>query len=426
MCRREVRGPAFMAFLSVIATIMGLVQGQQPVMSLPLDESTPQQRLPPSYVKGVLSLKSSLLSSKPALGYGSNQQQVENNDPVAGIRPGMRYTPQLDVQQPQSPQSQQPVHQEIQVEPVANLRPSALAHRPLLHSQMPPVKMSRYNQEFPAAHLFQPPFVPLPKKQESQDPPPTAEQLELLQQLSEFFGQRQQGQQQVQQVQQQEAMNCGTQMDQNEGKGLGICDVESTTDCGDTTKEPNKNEEEDSVSVDVKNKEPEETTTTTAQPKPPVAAKTKATRPNVVKTTTHKPQTTRTTKPTTRKLPCCTKTRNQGIAESPNVISFSLNIQNDNADQAKSLQQLPRSGRHVIKPDLRINAITNLLRYRRKIAQSIAPYPKPFSLLRNQELQIQSRTKRKKEKILDKKQLLQAELKIWPISIRSKLVERLH
>jgi len=45
MCRREVRGPAFMAFLSVIATIMGLVQGQQPVMSLPLDESNPQQRL---------------------------------------------------------------------------------------------------------------------------------------------------------------------------------------------------------------------------------------------------------------------------------------------------------------------------------------------------------------------------------------------
>jgi len=84
-----------MAFLSVIATIMGLVQGQQPVMSLPLDESNPQQRLPPSYVKGVLSLKSSLLSSKPALGYGSNQQQVENGIPVAGIRPGMRYTPQF-------------------------------------------------------------------------------------------------------------------------------------------------------------------------------------------------------------------------------------------------------------------------------------------------------------------------------------------
>jgi len=210
-------------------------------------------------------------------------------------------------------------------------------------------------------------------------------------------------------------------MDQNEGKGLGICDVESTTDCGDTTREPNKNEEEDSVSVDVKNKEPEETTTTTAQPKPPVAAKTKA-----AKTTTHKPQTTRTTKATTRKLPCCPKTKNQGIVESPNVISFSLNIQNDNADQAKSLQQLPRSGRHVIQPDLRINAITNLLRYRRKIAQGIAPYPKPFSLLKDQELQIQSRTKRKNEKILDKKQLLQAELKIWPISIRSHLIERLH
>ncbi|XP_037718784.1 rho GTPase-activating protein gacII isoform X2 [Drosophila subpulchrella] len=405
MCRREVRGPAFMAFLSVIATMMGLVQGQQPVMSLPLDESTPQQRLPPSYVKGVLSLKSSLLSNKPALGYGSNQQQVENSVPVAGIRPGMRYTPQLDVQQPQSPQSQQPVHQEI---------------------QMPPVKMSRYNQEFPAAHLFQPPFVPLPKKQESQDAPPTAEQLELLQQLSEFFGQRQQGQQQVQHVQQQEVMNCGTQMDQNEGKGLGICDVESTTDCCDTTKEPNKNEEEDSVSVDVKNKEPQETTTTTARPKPPVAAKTKATKPSITKTTTHKPQTTRTTKGTTIKLPCCPKPRNQGIAESPNVISFSLNIQNDNAEQAKSLQQLPRSGRHVIQPDLRINAITNLLRYRRKIAHGIAPYPKPFSLLKDQETQIQIRTKRKKDKILDKKQLLQAELKIWPISIRSKLVERLH
>ncbi|XP_050741881.1 uncharacterized protein LOC108028446 isoform X2 [Drosophila biarmipes] len=400
MWQCEAHGPGVIAFLSAIATLLAVVQAKQAEMSLPLDESPQTQRLPPDYVKGVLSLKSSLLSSKPALGYGSNQQQVENSVPVAGIRPGMRYTPQLDVQQPQSPQSQQPMH------------------------QMPPVKLSRYNQEFPAAHLFQPPFVPLPKKQESQDPPPTAEQLELLQQLSEFFGQRQQGQQQVQHVQQQEAANCGTQMDQNEGKGLGICDVEATTDSCDSTKEPNKSEEEDSVSVDVKNKEPQETTT--AQPKPPVAPKTKATKPSIVKSTTHKPQTTRTPKTTTRKLPCCSKPRNQGIAETPNVISFSLNIQNDNADQAKSLQQLPRCGRHVIQPDLRINAISNLLRYRRKLAQGTAPYPRPFSTLKDQEVQMQSRTKRKKDRILDKKQLLQAELKIWPISIRSNLVERLH
>ncbi|XP_070071760.1 transcription factor SPT20 homolog isoform X2 [Drosophila takahashii] len=394
MCQREARGPALIVFLSAIATLLGVVQGQRQVMSLPLEEAPPQQRLPPDYVKGVLSLKSSLLANKPALGYGSNQQ-VEN-----GIRSGGRYTPQLDVQQqPQNPQSQQPL-QEI---------------------QMPPAKLSRYNQEFPAAHLFQPPFVPLPKKQESQDAPPTAEQLELLQQLSEFFGQRQQWQQQVQP---QETVNCA-QMDQNEGKGQ--CEAEVTTDCCDTTREPNKNEDEDSVTVDVKNKEPEESTTT-AQPKPPVAPKTKPTKPSVTKTTTHKPLTTRTTKSTTRKLPCCTKPRNQGIAEAPNVISFSLNIQNDNAEQAKSLQQLPRTGRHVIQPDLRINAITNLLRYRRKIAQgAVSTYPKPFSPLKDQELQDQkSRMKRKRDKILDKKQLLQAELKIWPISIRSNLVERLH
>ncbi|XP_016969271.1 uncharacterized protein LOC108037252 [Drosophila rhopaloa] len=394
--RNVAHGPALIAVLSAIAAISSVVHGQQQAMSMPLAQSPPQQRLTPDYVKGILSLKSSLLASKQSLNQGSN--------PI--IRTGMRYTPQLETKQPQ---------QEIQVEPVANLRPSPPAYRALVHSQMPQVKLNRYSQEFPAPHLFQPPFVPLSTKlesqdsQDSQDSPPTAEQLELLQKLSEFFGQRQQLQQQVQP---QQSANCAH--DQSEGKEM--CNSDPLSDCDATTKEPPKNEE-DSVNVDVKNKEVEESTT--VQPKPSVVPKTKATKANIAKSSTHKPTTTRTTKSTTKKLPCCTKPVKQTLAKAPNVISFSLNIENDNTEEAKSLQQQPRSGRHEIQPDLRINAITNLLRYRRKRAQSAAPYPKPFFELKGQELKLKSRTKRKKSKILDKKQLLQAELKIWPISIRS-------
>ncbi|XP_043651170.1 uncharacterized protein LOC122618651 isoform X2 [Drosophila teissieri] len=383
------------AILWAIASVFSVVQGQQQVMPMPVVETPTPQPLTADYVKGILSLKSSLLANKPALGYGPSQQ-VNSAVPVSatGIRPGMRYTPQLDVQQPPS--------------------------QPLQEIKMPPVKLNRYSQEFPAFHLFQPPFVPLPKKQErqeSQDPPPTAEQLELLQQLSEFFGQRQQLQQQVRP---QVATNCA-QVDQDEGKGE--CEIQSNTESCDSTKEPNKNEEEDSISVDVKNEE-RETTTTTA--KPIVPPKTKPTKPANVKSTTQKHLTTRATKSTTRKLPCCTKPMNQGVASAPNVISFSLNVQNENAEQSKALQQQPRSGRHAIQPDLRINAITNLLRYRRKRAQGAAPYPKPFSSQKDQGLQLQSRSKRKRDKMLDKNQLLQAELKIWPIGIKSNFVERLH
>ncbi|XP_033157043.1 uncharacterized protein LOC117139049 [Drosophila mauritiana] len=397
------------ATLLAIASVFSVVRGQQQVMPRPVAEIPSRQPLPADYVKGILSLKSSLLTNKQALGYAASQQ-VNGPASLSGIRPGMRYTQQLDVQQPES----QPL-QEIQVEPVANLRPAAIAQSSHLHSQMPSAKLNRYNQEFPAFHLFQPPFVSLAKQQERQethDPPPTAEQLELLQQLSEFFGQRQQLQQQVRP---QEAMNCA-QVDQNEGKGE--CEVFGTTEACDS----NKNEEEDSISVDVKNEE----STTTSTVKPSVAPKTKATKPPIGKTTTQKPLTTRASKSTTRKLPCCTKPKNNGVVETPNVISFSLNVQNENSEQSKALQQQPRSGRHAIQPDLRINAITNLLRYRRKRAQGAALYPKPFSAQNDDELQLQSRSKRKRDRILDKKQLLQAELKIWPISIRSNFVERLH
>ncbi|XP_052845504.1 uncharacterized protein LOC128258121 isoform X2 [Drosophila gunungcola] len=368
MCQREARGAAVIALLATIAAISSVALAQSP----------PQQRLPPDYVKGILSLKSSLLANK------------QSN---SGIRFGMRYTPQLENKQHlESPQ------QEI---------------------QMPQVKLNRYSQEFPAPHLFQPPFVPLSTRQESPqleaqdslDSPPTAEQLELLQQLSDFFGQRQQLQQQVQQ----QGQSAGCAPDKSVGKEL--CDAEPPADGCETTREPDKTEEEDSVSVDVKNKPAEETTTT--QPKPTVNPKTKTTKPSIAKSTTHKPRTTRTTKSTTKKLPCCTKPLKQSLAKAPNIISFSLNIENDETEESKSLHQQHRSGRHVIQPDLRINAITNLLRYRRKRAQGAAPFPMPFSQLKDQKLDSQSRQKRRKDKILDRKQLLQAELKIWPISIRS-------
>ncbi|XP_017121941.1 uncharacterized protein LOC108142526 isoform X2 [Drosophila elegans] len=368
MCQREARGAAFIASLAAIAAISSVAWAQTP----------PQQRLPPDYVKGILSLKSSLLANK------------QSN---SGIRFGMRYTPQLETKE-----HTEGLQQEI---------------------QMPQLQLNRYSQEFPAPHLFQPPFLPLSTRQESpqleaqdsQDSPPTAEQLEMLQQLSDFFGQRQQLQQQVQQ----QGQSADDAQDKSVEKEL--CDAEPTADGCETTNEPDKTEEEDSVSVDVKNKPVEETTT--AQPKPTVVPKTKATKPSIAKSTTHKPRTTRSTKSTTKKLPCCTKPLKQSLAKAPNFISFSLNIENDNTEEAKSLQPQHRTGRHVIKPDLRINAITNLLRYRSKRAQGAAPYPKPFTQLKDQKLDSQIRQKRRRDKILDKKQLLQAELKIWPISIRS-------
>lgn len=454
MCQREPLGPILLVLLTMSVSL-GTAGGQQqapqmqpaqqqnplqPMMSAPqqvipiqmMEPSRMQQRLPVDYVNGVLSLKGSLLSKK-GFGYGAIANQEAS--PVAGMMytqqtsemgPQMQSVAELEPQkqphvqtleQPQEQQYQQSQEQQpqssqqspqhmVQVENIANLRSSSVAYSPLVHSQMNGTQSNRYSQLFPAPHLFQPPFVPLPSvKPEAVVPEtvPTQEQFELLKQLAEFFNQRQQQQQQL---------HDGMAFSKMEAKNSkDTCEVETTTAASVT-----ETCAQESVSVDVKNKNGEKTEPTTKAQATTVAPKTtcapspKAQDAKTTKATTQKP-----TKATTKKLPCCTKSPNA------NVISFSLNIQNDDIDGSKLLQPNPRrSGRHVIHPDLRINAIANLLKYRAKRAQS---------KVQDRGSNVQSSIKRRSSapeyetprhrRVLEKSELLEAELKIWPTSFRT-------
>ncbi|EDV40707.2 uncharacterized protein Dana_GF10645 [Drosophila ananassae] len=449
MCQREPLGPILFVLLTMSVS-PGSVRGeqqtpqmqpaqQQPplqsIMSAPqqvnplqmLEPSRMQQRLPVDYVNGVLSLKGSLLSKK-GWGYGAIANQ-EMDSPVAGLK----YTPQTSEkgsqlqpvvelqpqgqpqeqpheqpqeqqhqqsqQQPPQPSQQSPQHI-FQVENIANLRSSSVAYRPLVHSQMNGNKSNRYSQLFPSPHLFQPPFVPLPAVKPEpvvQEIVPTQEQFELLKQLAEFFSQRQQLQQQLH-----EGM-AFAKVDARDNKNA--CEEETTTAACVT-----ETCAQESVSVDVKNKSGEKTEATTKAQTTVAPKTTSAPSPKTTKATTQK-----STKATTKKLPCCTKSPNA------NVISFSLNIQNDDIDGSKLLQPNPRrSGRHVIHPDLRINAIANLLKYRAKRAESKTQYQdsnvQGSTKMRRHEPEYETPTHRR---VLERSELLEAELKIWPTSFRA-------
>ncbi|XP_017100479.2 mediator of RNA polymerase II transcription subunit 15 [Drosophila bipectinata] len=416
MCQREPLGPILLVLLTV-SIIPGSVHGQQqappmqpaqqqqfsqPMMSAPqqgipmqmLEPNPVQQRLPVDYVNGVLSLKGSMLSKK-AFGYGALANQ-ENESPVAG----MKYTPQTSEQglqmqpaaelQPQGQPQEQPQEQQPQ--------PSQQSPQNMV--QMNEVKSNRPSQLFPAPHLFQPPFVPLPTAvkpaAEVPEPVPTQEQFELLKQLAEFFSQRQLQQQQLHQ-----------DMAFAKSDSKDVCAEETTT----AASVPETSAPAESVSVDVKNKA--ETTTkaaeaTTPGPKATCAPSPKAQDVKTTKATTQKP-----TKATTKKLPCCTKSPNA------NVISFSLNIQNDDINGSKLLQPSPRrSGRHAIQPDLRISAIANLLKYRAKRAESKAQDQSYKSSIKRRRHEPEHEAPRHR-RVLDRSELLEAELKIWPTSFRA-------
>ncbi|EDW73139.2 uncharacterized protein Dwil_GK19283 [Drosophila willistoni] len=267
---------------------------------------------------------------------------------------------------------------------------------------------NRYVQEFPPHFLFQPPFVPMqttaletPETPQSIAPQqqPTAEQLDLLQQLSEFFGQRQQQQQQQHPQQQQQnfipisfAQLASTQPPPDEQGQCPFDTEEITTTISPLAKSTKKSktttmEPDESVTIDVESD--------TEKP----ISKTKS----------------------NKKLPCCSKTPKR------DVISFTLNVENPNLnrEQQNKAREQQRSSRHAIQPDLRINAIATLLRYRNELGNAQDPLQQ---LLRQeqkrveQQQAIKQRRKgkvkgRRQRRILDKNRLLQAELKIWPLKI---------
>ncbi|XP_068142453.1 mediator of RNA polymerase II transcription subunit 15 [Drosophila tropicalis] len=260
---------------------------------------------------------------------------------------------------------------------------------------------NRYVQEFPPHFLFQPPFVPMqttaletPEPQSiAQQQQPTAEQLDLLQQLSEFFGQRQQ--QQHQQQQQNFIPTSFAQLasTQSPPEDQGQCPFDT----------------EISTTISPFAKTTKKSTTTTMEPDEPVTIDVKPDKEKPISKTK-----------SNKKLPCCSKPPKR------DVISFTLNVENPNLnrEQHKAREQ-QRSSRHAIQPDLRINAIATLLRYRNELGNAQDPLQQFLQQEQKrieQQHAIKQRRKgkvkrRRQRRILDKNQLLQAELKIWPLKI---------
>ncbi|XP_034659247.1 bromodomain-containing protein DDB_G0280777 [Drosophila subobscura] len=293
-----------------------------PAFALDVPQSTLPQ-LAPDYVNGLLSLKESLL------------KQSDIN----------RYATKNQPQQMQKEQQQQ----QQQAADIAEFRPSKLSYQSLKKLMEMPAVVEAIAQQVPF-------ITPSAKEEENVQeltplsvPQPKAEpeelrqqrtaltgdgQTPLLQQLQQFFGMRPKNQPEA------SGLAC-TEAAPDVLEDSNECPTESPDEC-EATEEPKEGEK---VIVDVKPVKPEKN-----------KAKGKAT-----SSTTAKPK----GKSTTKKLQCCTKKSKQDSGLLP--ISFSLNFQNGQ-DAKEQQQKQPRTVRHVYRPDLEVEAYTNLLRYRREKA----------------------------------------------------------
>ncbi|KAH8305794.1 hypothetical protein KR059_010912, partial [Drosophila kikkawai] len=299
------------------------------------------------YVNGLLSLKSSLQTKRPSAGYSCGQQEeprkYPNQQEAAWDKIGshIEYMPQL---QDQNFEQKQP---KIQAENNANLEQSWLTDRPLAQSQMLSLpsssKLSFMNPHVGQSSLGQ---SPVSKQSKLLPQQPTTEQLQLLQQMSEFFKQRQQMQ------------RPGIKAEQTgKNEGQDDCDSESPDECDSkTTKKPENCDNEESVTVIVKPQ---------ATPKPTAAPETRTVKPprptkGPTKSTKHKS--------TTKKLPCCTKAPRVQVVEAPSIVNIAPNLQNDLEAESQSLVQLPRIHRNMIHPELMMKAYEDLVKYNEFLA----------------------------------------------------------
>ncbi|XP_022229533.2 neurofilament heavy polypeptide [Drosophila obscura] len=414
---------AAVALSAVLIAILSSVHGQQTQTQQPQSQEAEQTlwqafpldaplatppRLAPDYVNGVLSLKESLLRKSD----------------------GNRYAMTSQPEQVQKPQQQVQLQEpENNVDYFGELRPSRLSYQSLkklmempavveaIAQQVPFITPSAAEnenvKEFTEQHNLELPFMELSAPQPAAEPEEfrpqrtaqTGDQASLLQQLQQFFGMHPKNQPDTNGA----ALACTEAPDISED--TEECATESP-DEGETTEEPKDGEK---VIVDVKPAKPDKKKdkgkATTSTPKPTSKPKTK----------------------TTKKLACCTKASKKISGLLP--ISISLNFQNEQSPETKEhqaqqqQQQQPRTGRHVFRPDLQMDAFTNLLRYRREREGEAFGHNE----LESSDLQLQAQQRkprenpggRKKRRLLDRQRLLQAEVKLWPINIRN-TIDRVH
>ncbi|XP_030380138.1 mediator of RNA polymerase II transcription subunit 15 [Scaptodrosophila lebanonensis] len=347
---------------------------------------------------------------------------------------------------------------------------------------------NRYTQEFPPHFLFQPPFVPLglfskqDSQQQQQHQPrsqeqPTQEQLQLLKQLKDYFGQTQlplfatnqqleqqpQSQPQPQpQPQPQQQPQPQPQLPQDEGSlppaaldvvqlaqtespddddtDNGQCPAGSEDDESSTTIAPTTAPKLPSTSAPTRSssttrkttKKPKEKSTTSRTTETDDEVVTPRVDVDNKASTTEKPR-TKPTKSTTKKLPCCTKpakresSKGKANNDKPNVIHFSLSVGKEQSvpqSQAQPEQKVHgkttfRHSRHASQPELRVCAIRTLLRYRNILGdlkdRRQQRYQRRKRRRRGKRTEKSPDTDQKKRHAFDRKQLLLAEAKIWPI-----------
>ncbi|XP_020798791.1 LOW QUALITY PROTEIN: uncharacterized protein LOC110176696 [Drosophila serrata] len=347
-------GPSALFVIVVLSTASATVSNVEPFRVQ--EKKTLQQ----DYVNGILNLKSSMLTKRPDIPNSNDHSEEHgrshNKQGAAADTIGSRgeYMRQL---QDQSLEQKKP---KIQVDKNVNLRHSWQADRPLDLSQMQSLPSSAglvsFKKDLQDPQFVQSPFslYPMLKKSKTPVQQPTAQQLQMLQHLSEFFEQRHK----MQRPGVKPAAKA-TKTDQSENQDE--CDSEATTvSAPKTTKEPETCEGEESVTVIIK---PEGTTKTTAAPETSTSTNpTKYTKAPTKSTTKH-------TKSTTKRLPCCTKPKSPRVVEPFTVGKITEKVQN-NHKESDSLMQQPRSHRNVFHPELMVKAFGDLLKYNEFIANS--------------------------------------------------------
>ncbi|XP_034121182.1 bromodomain-containing protein DDB_G0280777 [Drosophila guanche] len=370
MCQRVASG---IAVLAVLMAMLSVVQSQSQSQSQSHSQSQEQPlwpafvldeplstlpQLAPDYVNGLLSLKESLLKPSDINRYATKSQ-------------------------PQQMQKEEQQQQQQQDADIAEFRPSKLSYQSLKKLMEMPAVVEAIAQQVPfitpsaKEEENVPQLTPLSVPQPNAEPEELRQQrtaltgdgqAPLLQQLQQFFGMRPKNQPEP------SGLAC-TEAAPDASEDSNDCPTEPPDEC-EATEEPKEGEK---VIVDVK----------------PVKPKKNKAKGKATSSTTAKPK----GKSTAKKLPCCTKKSKQASGLLP--ISFSLNFQN--AQEPKEQQQKqPRHLRHVYRPDLEVEAYTNLLRYRREKAA-------------HKELE----TSRKQRGVLDRQRLLEAQSKLWPIPIRN-------
>ncbi|XP_062130277.1 putative mediator of RNA polymerase II transcription subunit 26 [Drosophila sulfurigaster albostrigata] len=439
----------FFVLLSIILQVIHISESQsevkpQFVSSSSLEAFQSKQKMPPAYVNGLLSLKGSLLTNnfqlKPIVNSNIGNRELGSHldfkmppqtDEAKQLLAEAKYNfRELNSNIAKSPQKQEDskqllalqernmdkdkLHQQLDqlqlelrkqddqlskqdMELAAQVSATSAPLQQMPGPVHPPIEqLAEQSQGLQPVLQSSSQLLDLPQSTAERDTTPLVVQadgesncyakMQLLQQLAEHFGQsqpqqlQQQSQQQQQQLQQQAQQQQQPQQLRSNLVQLSALEADA--------------EEDDEEQCFAK-------ANTTEQ----------------CDETTRKPKSTTTKKPTTRKLPCCSK--------KPKHKKPKQRVKKD-----QDGPQLKRSFRHTtMKPNLRIDAIATLIRYRNKqndpnAAQLNEPQrPLHAQLGKNRRKQksrwrtrLKSKT-RKERGVVTRKQLLQAEIKLWPIKI---------